>query len=501
MRNVRSWSYKSFAAKLILCFSCFCGSWEHKVGSDDVSYQAERRANEINNVIESEVKRDLNNQELQLFSSGSENHTGSRQKTLKTDRPPNTKYAEKRLKVNREEMNSSLDRKCVQTEESGVVNQNRQLQKEIMSEIHSHGHVQGPEMYRKRKIRQKRDTHSTESTFITPEPSPEGSPESSYSEPSITSQPKAYPEQTWPEPEPEWSLAFNEWDNAWPLHTYGFAVIFTLIALVPPLELLGMYLDKTKLSALKATLLSTIFIFSSIRAFSLFVDPYGSRKRLPLAVNRLLFSLGHPCIISALSLLLLVLIDTTKMNIAPPRFQKVKFIIPVVIFHVILVLVTDFVVVHFLEAKDLLLLCQIYFLLLGSLLSVGYICVGWKIRKNIIRSQNLNDKSLRRLQYLIMACAVTCVCLCVITVYAAAGVFGVYSDVKYVDAWPWWIFQTLGRLLEVAICIVMLLMNSRSSKRKIKPSFSATSVFYLRRSTMKVKQSKQLEGLTITATE
>jgi len=118
---------------------------------------------------------------------------------------------------------------------------------------------------------------------------------------------------------------------------------------------------------------------------------------------------------------------------------------------------------------------------------VGYICVSWKIRKNIIKSQNTRDNNMKRLQYLITACAVTCVCMCVLTIYAAAGVFGVYSDVKYVDAWPWWAFQTLSRLLEVAICIVMLLMNTRSNKRKILPSLNTTMSFFARRSTVKVE--------------
>lgn len=468
----------------IIFIVCFCGPRKF-VGSNDVSQQAERRVNEINNIIRTRAERNSYKQDSQLHSFSTESQVRSTQSDSKTNERDTAKSETERLKLNRVEMNSSLNKKCAQTHETGVVENKQRLQSDAIIETHSNGHLKDTKMYSKRNRRQKRDPHSVEPFTLTPETMPEGSPESSSSELSTTSQPEAYPEQSWPEPEPEWSVAVTEWENAWPLHTYGFAVAFTLIALVPPFEMLRMYLDKTRLSALKATILSIIFIFGSTRAFILFVDPYGSRKSLPDILNQLLFSIGHPCTISALSLLLLVLIDTTKMNVAPPKFQRVKFIIPIVISHVTLVIVTDFVVAFFLDAKVLLLLCQIYFLLLGSLLSVGYICVSWKIRKNIIKSQNTPDNNMKRLQYLITACAVTCVCICVLTIYAAAGVFGVYSDVKYVDAWPWWAFQTLSRLLEVAICIVMLLMNTRPSKRKILPSFNTTMSFFARRSTLK----------------
>lgn len=482
----------------IIFILCFC--WPLKfVGSNDVSNQVERRANEMNNIIRNKAERNSDKPDFQLHSFRTESQVRSRQSDSKTDERDTAKSESERLKLNREEMNSSLNKECAQTLETSVVENKQGLQSDAIIKIHSNGHLEDSKMYSKRKRRQKRDPHSVEPSTSTPETIPEGSheskpegypkgsPESYSSETSTTSQPEAYPEQSGPEPEPEWSVAFIEWKDAWPLHTYGFAVVFTLIALMPPFEMLRMYLDKTRLSALKATILSIIFIFGSTRAFILFVDPYGSRKSLPNILNQLLFSIGHPCTISALSLLLLVLIDTTKMNVAPPKFQRVKFIIPIVISHVALVIVTDFVVAFFLEAKVLLLLCQIYFLLLGSLLSVGYICVSWKIRKNIIKSQNTRDNNMKRLQYLITACAVTCVCMCVLTIYAAAGVFGVYSDVKYVDAWPWWAFQTLSRLLEVAICIVMLLMNTRSNKRKILPSLNTTMSFFARRSTVKVE--------------
>ena len=491
-----------FYSALILCL------WPFKqfVGGKDLSYPVEKRTNGVNpgvnnakTLFSSEIERTINSEQRELFSFSDTNPDEPSQKKTQSDTESlDVRSVGRRGKFNSEEMNSSVDIECLQTEEAGIVNNERKLQREATAMNSNGPHFKDHENYRSNR-RQKRDSQPTGPTSATSEGSPAGSPEGSSSEPLTTTEPITDPENAWPEPEPDWSQAIAQWKEAWPLHTYGFAVVFTLIALVPPLELVRMQADKIRVSALKSTVLVIIFLFSSSRAFALFLDPYGSTKRFHLIVTQLLFSLGHPCIISALSLLLLVLIDTTKMNIAPPRFQRVQVIIPVVISHVALVIITDFVVAYFLEAKVLLLICQTYFLLLGSLMAIGYSCVGWKIRKNIkanVNSKTSVDTKMRRLQYLIAACAVASASVCVLTVYSAAGVLGIYSDVEYVEAWPWWTFQTLNRLLEVAICIVVLLMNTKSTKRKILPAFTTASVFNSRRNTLKVKQIIPSEKLS-----
>ena len=486
MKNVKRMYIYSVA--FIICL----WPWGNVIGSHDMSNPV---LNGINN--RKSYGDSFSKQETELLSLSSTKEGETRPKESQSRVNHNTKSARQRVKFDSEEINSTADTDCVETEETG---KNGEKSERGENQMKLSGRLNDAKSYTANR-RKRRDSQSVGPSSATPEGSPGGSPEGtpegtsegSSSEPLTTLEPRAAPEQSWPEPEPDWPKALAKWKDAWPVHTYGFAVVFTIIALVPPLELFKMYADKVRISTLKATLLIIIVLFSSTRALALYVDPYGSNRHFHLVVTQLLFSLGHPCIISALSLLLFVLLDTTKMNIAPPRFQQVKFIIPVVVSHVTLVIVTDFVVVYFLEAKILLLMCQIYFLLLGTLMSMGYITVGWKIRKNIkanVRWKSSVDNSMRRLQYLIVACAVSCISICALTVYSAAGVFGIYSDVEYVEAWPWWTFQTLNRLLEVTICIVVLLMNTKTTKRKIMPSFM-TSVFK-----PKANQSNAIQAIT-----
>ena len=482
--------------------------WKNSVESKDVVYPKKEQPKSDNDETNADTKHGQVNdnlKKLDLFSLDNIDRGSSSQKTFPARKRLDAhKTLEHRETLDSEDINSSRSVQCLHVQNRKVDNHISKAQKERgQRNTIAHFEDRGNDRPLERHKRQPR-----------PHPYPVGpssEPERSSGEPVATTGPTSEPEISWPEPEPDWPEAFAKWQDAWPLHTYGFAAIFTIIALVPPFELLRMHLDKTKMSALKSSLLVTIFIFSSTRALALFVDPYGSTNRFHLIITQLLFSLGHPCIISALSLLLLVLIDTTKMNIAPPKFQRIRFIVPVVISHVALVIVTDFVVVYFLEAKILLLMCQIYFLSLGILLAVGYVRVGWKIRTNIranVNSKSAVDNSMRRLQYLIAACAAASALMSALTIYGAAGVFGIYTDVRYVNPWPWWIFQTCNRIIETTICIVVLLMNTKAStKRKIFPaahSFMTKSLFQSRRNTKKATTitPKEIAGCqSITSTE
>ena len=495
--EMKSWRRACYSAVILILL---VWPWESLVEGKDVVYAMEKQPNgnvdKQPRLVAIKRGKQNNNLEKELLPLDNMNRGSSRQKTLSAGNILNThKTVENKETFDNEDMNSSVNIECLHAEDMNVVDHKERSQRE-RDQIDKMAHFDDRESYKRLK-RQKRqpDSPSMGQSSASPEGEPKGEPEGSTGEPLAATEPTSEPEMSWPEPEPDWPEAFVKWQDAWPLHTYGFAAAFTIIALIPPLELLRMHVDKTRITALKSSLLITIFVFSSTRAITLYVDPYGSTKRFYLVITQLLFSLGHPCIISALSLLLLVLIDTTKMNIAPPKFQRVKFIVPVVVSHVALVIVTDFVVVYFLEAKILLLVCQIYFLTLGILLAVGYARVGWKIRTNIranVNSKSAVDSNMRRLQYLITACAVVSALISALTIYGAAGVFGVYSDVRYVKPWPWWIFQTCNRLLEITICIVVLLMNTKaSSKRKIFPfaqSFITKSLFQSRRSTTKVQK-------------
>lgn len=190
------------------------------------------------------------------------------------------------------------------------------------------------------------------------------------------------PEQ-WPEPGPNWAIAFEEWGQAWPLHIYLFAVCYTIIALTGIRQVVQLY-GTLKMTSLSLNVL--LVVFGILRAVSLFIDPYMSTGVIPFQASRVLWSMSLPCLTSAFSFLLLVLLDTTKMTMGPPRFQKFSSIVSVTVIDFALVVITDTSVFLFPEAKPLLVVCQTLFITWGLLLAVGYTVAANKISKNICAS-------------------------------------------------------------------------------------------------------------------
>ncbi|XP_022791162.1 uncharacterized protein LOC111330555 [Stylophora pistillata] len=279
--------------------------------------------------------------------------------------------------------------------------------------------------------------------------------------------------ESWPEAGPEWSIAFKEWGGAWEFHVYFFALVFLGYALYSAFFIVtGLYTGLNQ-KYLGFSLNVMMFILGFTRMFVLFTDPYHQGDLIHNAVAmRVLWSLGSPCLTSADSLVILVLIETAKISLAPQKMQTFGTIIKIIIAHFILVLTSDFVVSEFMEAKAMLLLCQIVYIVWGSVLGIGYCILGYKLGKKLYGHTEVKDK--RALLYirLIYASGVNNLILSVMYIYSSAGVFGVYSNVKYIEAWSWWSVQTCYRLSEVLSGILVFTVSAKrkSIKRQINHS-------------------------------
>ncbi|KAK3086616.1 hypothetical protein FSP39_021053 [Pinctada imbricata] len=311
-------------------------------------------------------------------------------------------------------------------------------------------------------------TSSSEPEYLFSASSSETEP---YGEPKAEPEPEAVPEtepmsESWPEPGPEWSVAYGEWGVGWPLHIYIFGIIY-FILFMAALLLLCAYLSKRKVlhkGKLTVSLLTMTIIFNLCRTISLFGDRYSTNKTFHPFLSRLLWMLPVPFLLSSFSLVLLALLDSTKFYIGPPRFQKLSSILVFTAFHFTLVLTTDISVYYEPSSKPMLLICQGLFILYGLLLTIGFIYTGLKIRSNC--SSGLLVENQTALSSLIRICAVSAVIgvsIVATYIYSSVSVFGVYSDEKFIDAWDWWILQTVIRLEEISESLIVLIVASRSA--------------------------------------
>ncbi|XP_028395931.1 uncharacterized protein LOC114519944 [Dendronephthya gigantea] len=316
------------------------------------------------------------------------------------------------------------------------------------------------------------------------EPSPEGDgtsePEgdgTSEPEDDGTSEPegegKSEPEpqpETWPEPGPEWEKAYKLWKSAWPAHNYIFAIIFLLMAFYSGYYVVFNVKDGLRKKYLSISLNVMMFILSITRSFVLFFDPYhqGTLMKEKLILH-MMWSIGTPCLLASDSLCILALAESANVNLTHQRFQRLSNILVVISLHFVLVITTDIVVSAHMSAKVMILFCQVFSVIWGSFLGFWYIALAQKMNKVLFkaagRRKTRGDRVYLLLIYLSSAANLF---TCVLIIYSAAGVFGVYSEVEFVEAWPWFTLQTGMRTSEVLGALLVFTVSAKRNRMKNK---------------------------------
>lgn len=193
--------------------------------------------------------------------------------------------------------------------------------------------------------------------------------------------------ESWPEAGPEWDAARSVWEEAWPLHVYFFSLAFLAVSVIAAYIVARALLQRGPRSSMSKTAIALnlmVFSFASTRAVFLLVDPYFSENVVPFIAARLVWSLSIPGFTASFSIMLLILLDTTRLSLAPPRFQNVGTVTVIWFVHLLIVLTSDLLVMYVqADVRPLLVMCQMLFVLYGALVSVGYAYVGVRMRGNV----------------------------------------------------------------------------------------------------------------------
>ena len=273
--------------------------------------------------------------------------------------------------------------------------------------------------------------------------------------------------ENWPEPGPRWEEAYKIWQWAWGLHVYLFATVCLCIGLYAGYYVIANIYDGLQGKYLSVSLNALVALFGFMRAFVMYLDPYHQGGIIHnTAAMRVIWSLAGPCLTASDCMMILALIETAKISIAPPKLQKLSTNVVIICFHFTLVITTDCVVSDYVEAKAMLLFCQLFFVTWGSVLGTMNFILGYKLDKQLFSHKNPKEMADKIYIYLIYASGVANYFLCAIIVYSAFGVFGVYSNVEFVEAWPWWAFQTLSRCSEIIACVLIFTVSAKRTRVK-----------------------------------
>ena len=278
-------------------------------------------------------------------------------------------------------------------------------------------------------------------------------------------------EPSWPEPAPNWPDAKSTWGVAWRIHVYAFASIWTVGGLYF-LFFFAQSVYRRNDGHKRAPFIMLSFqllLLASSRCFVLFLNPYGSKSstQTQLVATITAWSLGTAGLTSAFAVLLLILLDATKLSLAPPKFQNLTVLIVITAANFIFVLAADIIVAFHGSTKILVLLCQVTLAVWGVMITVGYFITANRTRKNLaatFEDSELNVKAQGRghsmkLKWLVVKFYVSSflgLCIFGISLYAVLlGESSILSKEEYADTWSWWAFQTAFRILEILMTFLI----------------------------------------------
>lgn len=298
------------------------------------------------------------------------------------------------------------------------------------------------------------------------------------------------------EPLPNWDQAKETWQWAWDLHWAGLGSLFALLALYALWSLFDLAARKHRRKPLLAMAISSLLLmFGSSRAAFLFINPYESKEcflptsSCPVMLTRTLFGIALPCITASFFLVHLAFLQLSKLKLYPEKLQSVKFVSCVIAFHFALTLVTEILVSLYADWMEFSIVCETFFMLLSLILSVSFIYSGRIILKSVHESRlsvrrfgNLNNSGdspppnvakLVKITYITVFLGFSSVGL---QLYSIFVVHNMYSSESTIipKPWPWLIFQSLFRLVDLGLGCTMAYVNPRQASCRMR---SRTKIF------------------------
>ncbi|XP_052064985.1 proline-rich transmembrane protein 4-like isoform X10 [Mytilus californianus] len=322
-------------------------------------------------------------------------------------------------------------------------------------------------------------------TTSEPEPETTSEPEP---EPTSEPQPESEPEVSFPEPVPQWDIAMKEYKWGWDFLVYLFGVIFLLLGLYSVYNIVRLWRIEHLLSRNYFVTLNVLVTSQCLlRGLYLVIDAHNRNGTFPVIVNYFLYSTAYPCLTSAFSILFYALLLATRVQVVSTKIQKLSLLIGIIAFHFALSVITSVIVGLFFSAQVLLLVCQFFYVIWGTILFIGYFHIFNKLRlAAMFRNKNsasiykasftskdgkTNNKSVKRKSKnrytlntsvkITFAAAIFGLLCVMLEVYGIFGVYRLYIEGHIPEPWPFFSYQFLLRLVEFCMCCLMVYVASQ----------------------------------------
>lgn len=275
------------------------------------------------------------------------------------------------------------------------------------------------------------------------------------------------------EPTPDWRQGRKSWGIAWELHWIGFGLAFSILAF---LSLISLIQARKKRGFGRKPFVITVnallFAFGVTRASYLLIDPYGSQQNgieVPWWFLQFLFNIAFPCLTSSFSLIFLAFLEVSKLQLVPTKLQNAYILGSILTFHFAIVLASDFASAFDADIVILLLICQVFAIVWGFLLSASFIYGGLKVIyqvRNVEKRLGLQNRAnTSKVAKVTIGTSVLGITSSILQLYSLVSVYKFYNDVQEPDVWIWWTFHTCSRLVEIAMACTLTYSVRRPSEK------------------------------------
>ena len=183
----------------------------------------------------------------------------------------------------------------------------------------------------------------------------------------------------------------NHW--AWDFYAYTFATLFGLLALTCFTIIVRQCKQPSSSRNVHGRFTTVqLFVAASLKVVSLLWSPLllneASKKTFTTAL--LIDCCSLALILSTFSILLLILLETTKTSLAPPRLQNIWVLLAITVV-LTSVMLTFNILVFYADRKFWYFLSYLTLSAWGTLICIGYVVAGRRMWRNLQSSREVGN--------------------------------------------------------------------------------------------------------------
>ena len=265
---------------------------------------------------------------------------------------------------------------------------------------------------------------------------------------------------------------------AWDFYAYTFATLFGIFALSCFAIIARQYKHPSRSRNVHGRFTTVqLFVAASLKVVALLWRPLllSEASKKTFATALVIDCCSMALILSAFSILLLILLETTKTSLAPPRLQNIWVLLTITAVTTSVMLTFNLLVLY----ADRTFWYFLSYLVLsawGTLICIGYVVAGRRMWKNLQSSREVGKSSgerrLKNVTILVLFAPFITAAMLSLTVCLAAARYGIFKRLEMsakTSNWTRYVIIFLLKCCELAIVILIfgVVIRTKSGKGSV----------------------------------